>query len=244
MGNLPTLNRCLGGFRYLPRSLSVVLLALWLAAVCSALNTEAQEKKAVASIGASPDDVIGALGQPYKIAKFGPQTIYFYRDRKITFQDGKVSSVAQLDEKNTSESDGLQAKVVEPELVGHPYLQDEAGKLVPLEQISWQLKGFAKHMEVEGARSPVRVTKGSKMLFVVRIVKGTPAMVALLALETTEQGNRKTEAIKGHPNAAIHLHSTKFGESSYGVTPDSDLAPGEYAFHFRDSKVLYCFGVD
>jgi hypothetical protein len=100
-------------------------------------------------------------------------------------------------------------------------------------------------MEVEGARSPVRVAKGHKMVFVVRFVKGTPpGAVALLPLETTEKGNRKTEPIKGHPNAALHVNAVKFGESSYGLTPAADLAAGEYAFHFRDSTVFYCFGVD
>ena len=44
-------------------------------------------------IGQTVDQVVAALGQPQKIAKVGTKQIYFYKDLKVTFNDGKVSDV-------------------------------------------------------------------------------------------------------------------------------------------------------
>jgi hypothetical protein len=44
-------------------------------------------------IGQTPDQVIAILGQPQKMAKLTGKEIYFYRDLKVTFKNGKVSDV-------------------------------------------------------------------------------------------------------------------------------------------------------
>jgi hypothetical protein len=44
-------------------------------------------------MGQSKDMVVAILGQPQKIAKVAGKEIYFYKDLKITFKDGKVSDV-------------------------------------------------------------------------------------------------------------------------------------------------------
>jgi hypothetical protein len=44
-------------------------------------------------IGQTVDQVVAALGQPQKIAKVGAKQIYFYKDLKVTFNNGKVSDV-------------------------------------------------------------------------------------------------------------------------------------------------------
>jgi hypothetical protein len=44
-------------------------------------------------IGQTVDQVVAALGQPQKIAKVGAKQIYFYKDLKVTFTNGKVSDV-------------------------------------------------------------------------------------------------------------------------------------------------------
>ena len=43
--------------------------------------------------GQTTEQVIAALGQPVKIVKLGAKQIYFYKDLKVTFTDGKVSDV-------------------------------------------------------------------------------------------------------------------------------------------------------
>ncbi len=43
--------------------------------------------------GQTEDQVTGALGQPVRIANVGAKKIYFYKDMKVTFKDGKVSDI-------------------------------------------------------------------------------------------------------------------------------------------------------
>jgi hypothetical protein len=45
------------------------------------------------SEGQTIDQVVAALGQPTKKAKVGPKEIYYYKDLKVTFIDGKVKDV-------------------------------------------------------------------------------------------------------------------------------------------------------
>ena len=45
------------------------------------------------SLGQTPDQVMGILGQPKNIMDLGAKKIYVYSDLKVTFKDGKVSDV-------------------------------------------------------------------------------------------------------------------------------------------------------
>jgi hypothetical protein len=45
------------------------------------------------SLGQTPDQVIGNFGQPEKKVKLGTKEIYYYKDIKVTFVNGKVSDV-------------------------------------------------------------------------------------------------------------------------------------------------------
>jgi len=44
-------------------------------------------------LGQTTDQVVSMLGQPDRKATLGPREIYFYKDMKITFQNGAVSDV-------------------------------------------------------------------------------------------------------------------------------------------------------
>jgi hypothetical protein len=48
---------------------------------------------ATVSLGQTPDEVVAALGQPAKKAKIGTKEIYFYKDLKVTFLNGKVKDI-------------------------------------------------------------------------------------------------------------------------------------------------------
>lgn len=48
---------------------------------------------ATVAVGQTPDEVVAALGQPTKKAKIGAKEIYFYKDLKVTFLNGKVKDV-------------------------------------------------------------------------------------------------------------------------------------------------------
>jgi hypothetical protein len=45
------------------------------------------------SLGQTPDQVVGNFGQPEKKVKLGAKEIYYYKDIKVTFVNGKVSDV-------------------------------------------------------------------------------------------------------------------------------------------------------
>jgi hypothetical protein len=45
------------------------------------------------SLGQTPDQVTAGFGQPLKVAHLGPKTVFYYKDMKITFTNGKVSDV-------------------------------------------------------------------------------------------------------------------------------------------------------
>jgi hypothetical protein len=45
------------------------------------------------ALGQTPDEVVAALGQPVKKAKVGTKEIYFYKDLKVSFLNGKVKDV-------------------------------------------------------------------------------------------------------------------------------------------------------
>jgi hypothetical protein len=45
------------------------------------------------SLGQTIDEVVAALGQPVKKAKIGTKDIYYYKDLKVVFVNGKVTDV-------------------------------------------------------------------------------------------------------------------------------------------------------
>ena len=45
------------------------------------------------ALGQTMDQVTAAFGQPLKVAKLGAKTIFYYKDMKVTFTNGKVTDV-------------------------------------------------------------------------------------------------------------------------------------------------------
>jgi hypothetical protein len=45
------------------------------------------------ALGQTKDRVTAAFGQPVRIAKLGVKEIFYYKDMKVTFTNGKVSNV-------------------------------------------------------------------------------------------------------------------------------------------------------
>lgn len=45
------------------------------------------------ALGQTTDQVTAAFGQPLKVAKLGAKTIFYYKDMKVTFTNGRVSNV-------------------------------------------------------------------------------------------------------------------------------------------------------
>jgi len=45
------------------------------------------------ALGQTKSQVTAAFGQPVRMAKLGVKEIYYYKDMKVTFTNGKVSNV-------------------------------------------------------------------------------------------------------------------------------------------------------
>jgi hypothetical protein len=45
------------------------------------------------ALGQTVDQVTASFGQPTRVAKLGAKSIYYYKDMKVTFTNGKVSNV-------------------------------------------------------------------------------------------------------------------------------------------------------
>jgi hypothetical protein len=141
----------------------------------------------------------------------------------------------------------------EPENIGVVYLQDESGALQPLERNQGveRTGGLSRgqggmYWEMAGAKSPVRLRSGQKMLFVVRLANGIdPATFSLFPLDT-RQNKRRTRSDPRSRSAPLQwaLTITNVGEVSYGLTPVNQLPAGEYAFSAANSNDAYCFAVD
>jgi hypothetical protein len=99
---------------------------------------------------------------------------------------------------------------------------------------------------MDGPTSPVRIKGGQRILFVVQLANGIdPGTYTLLPLETSSNLRRsKSEPGTSAAPATLLLNVTKVGDSIYGLTPDRDLAAGEYAFSPSTSHNAYCFGID
>jgi len=131
----------------------------------------------------------------------------------------------------------LAGKTPAPELIGVLYFQDTSQKLVPLERAKAQLK--YTHWQVEGAASSVRLPATPKISFIVSLAAGIDPGVFILTRLETIKGARH---VKFNP-VPLAVNVTNFGESSYALTPASDLAPGEYAFIRQKTNDFHCFGV-
>ena len=80
-----------GGLAAIEASKVLADLELW-------LKTEAESATSVSAaktiaLGQTPEEVEAILGVPDKKVDLGPKKIFYYKDMKVTFTDGKVSDV-------------------------------------------------------------------------------------------------------------------------------------------------------
>ncbi len=59
------------------------------------------------SLGQTPDQVVGILGEPLRKARVGVKEIYFYKDLKVTFVNGKVTDGAAAQVNTSPEQTGV-----------------------------------------------------------------------------------------------------------------------------------------
>lgn len=153
----------------------------------------------------------------------------------------------------------------EPEFIGTFFHLDQAtGTLTPLERqtatASMEIRGLGfggaeGYMQVRGERSSVRFQQGQPLHFVVRVAspQSDPlSLVHLVPLEE-EDGNRRLSvgraslfggAQAGVGDVELPIKASRYGESSFLVSPAQNLAGGEYAFAGQTEGEAFCFGID
>jgi uncharacterized protein (DUF2345 family) len=63
------------------------------ASATAAPATAASAAPASVSLGQTPAEVRGAMGEPARVANLGAKVIYYYNGMKVVFKNGKVSDV-------------------------------------------------------------------------------------------------------------------------------------------------------
>jgi len=138
-----------------------------------------------------------------------------------------------------------------PDVVGLPFMRGGSGLISLEREIGMLVRNNTMYgmgpsvYRIQGAQSPVRVNRGDKIVFVVRLNSSSdPRRFELYALES-RMNYRQTQAARGggRPPAAP-LAITKIGDSVYEMSPMRPLYPGEYSVSTIDSNESYCFGVN
>jgi hypothetical protein len=154
----------------------------------------------------------------------------------------------------------------EPQYINSFYAVDASGKLIDLERqtVTFHSKvralpGYASvkmTTEFKPGRSPVRMAATARF-----IVRGRAPIDPLSRLELRalkgSKDHREFVMTQGHGSilgasatsnpeeGSVAIRFEEYGASSYRITPDKPLAPGEYALAVRGlASELYCFGVD
>lgn len=145
-------------------------------------------------------------------------------------------------------------KPAEPEAIGvFFYLDSATGSLKRLPQEDFKRhsgSGFSSvstTIRVAGEGSPFHVAADGQPTFVFKVFKDEQASQAKLFQFNVKSSEREYELGKWHrrdytPNVGVTVNAAKFGQSSYKLTVESPLAPGEYALTLGPTDFTFSVG--
>ncbi|MGA3237905.1 MAG: hypothetical protein ABSG03_16550 [Bryobacteraceae bacterium] len=141
--------------------------------------------------------------------------------------------------------------VLEPNVTGVPFMRGASGFL-SLERAyamlvrSNQMYGMGPTVyRIQGPQSPVRVGRGDKIVFVLRLNSGgDPRRFELYQLESRMNFRQTQPSMGGGRPPALPVTIDKISDYTYEISPARQLYPGEYSFSRIDSNESYCFGVN
>lgn len=159
----------------------------------------------------------------------------------------------------------LSTQPAEPKYAGIPYAVSEKGDLIELERRSGIIKAKSNiftssakgYYQIEGGKSPVRFKAGETAVFIIRVSnpeQDPESQIRLIRLDSNKK-HRKillSEVSAGvfrsdasvRPLRNLGFDAEKYGSSSFKITLNRGLPPGEYAFDSTESQGLFCFGFD
>ena len=143
-------------------------------------------------------------------------------------------------------------KPAEPDSIGVFFYLDSATqtlKRLPREDFKKHTGGFGsitQSVRVAGDASSFHLANDSKTTFVFKVFKDEEAAHIKLFQFNVKGSEREYDLGKWKrrdftPNEGVTINVSKFGESSYKLTPETSLAPGEYALTLGQS--VFTFGV-
>jgi hypothetical protein len=157
-------------------------------------------------------------------------------------------------------------RVQEPEYLGIFFLLDSStGNLVPLERQTPEGKVKVKAMgfgggesvlEIKGEKSPIRFKEGHTLEFVVLVSSQQIDPQGSLQFFSLESKKGKRQLILAKAGSmgrsgkstmsekAVPFNATKYGTSSFKITPVQNLPPGEYTLSTSGTNAGFCFGID
>lgn len=143
-------------------------------------------------------------------------------------------------------------KVPEPDSIGVFFYLDSATqtlKRLPTEEFKRHSGGFAavtQSVRVSGDASSFHLSGSDKAAFVFKVFKDEEAAKAKLFQFSVKGSEREYDLGKWKrrdftPNTGLAVDVAKFGASSYKLTPETPLSPGEYALTL--GPTVFTFGV-
>ena len=140
--------------------------------------------------------------------------------------------------------------IIQPDVVGVPFMRGASG-LISLEREygmlvrSNTMYGMGGTVyRIQGPQSPVRVRRGDKIVFAIRLNSGGDARrFELYALES-RMGYRQTQPTMGGRPPALPVTINQVADSIYEISPAQTLFPGEYSLSSINGNISYCFGVN
>lgn len=143
-------------------------------------------------------------------------------------------------------------KAPEPDTIGVFFHLDSATqtlKRLPQEDFKKHSGGFGsitQSVRVSGDASSFRCAANDKATFVFKVFKDEQAAGAKLFQFNVKGSEREYDLGKWKhrdytPNTGLSVNVAKFGASSYKLTPEAPLSPGEYALTL--GPTVFTFGV-
>jgi hypothetical protein len=141
--------------------------------------------------------------------------------------------------------------VLEPSVSGVPFMRGASG-FISLERTYAMLAhnnpmyGMGPSVyRIQGPQSPVRVRRGDKIVFVLRLNSGDdPRRFELYQLESRMNYRQTQPSMGGGRPPALPVTINKISDYTYEISPARQLFPGEYSFSPINSSESYCFGVN